>query len=47
MIDMFGRVPAVGESCEAGGVHLRVQKVQGRRITRVRILAQSPDQVSP
>ncbi len=46
VFDTFGRVPAVGETCEVSGVQLRVQKVQGRRITRVRVLASSPDQVS-
>ncbi|MFW2382741.1 MAG: hemolysin family protein [Acidimicrobiales bacterium] len=45
VIDTFGRVPAVGETCEVGGAQVRVQKVQGRRITRVRIHAESPDQV--
>jgi CBS domain containing-hemolysin-like protein len=45
VFDTFGRVPAVGETCEVGGVELRVQKVQGRRITRVRIHATHLDQV--
>ncbi len=42
VIDVFGRVPSVGESCEVSGHLLRVQKVQGRRITRVRIRAAAP-----
>ncbi len=48
VIDAFGRVPAVGETCDVNGVRLRVQKVQGRRITRVRIqnLTPSPEQVA-
>ena len=42
VIDLFGRVPSVGESCKVAGHQLRVQKVQGRRITRVRIRAAAP-----
>ncbi len=37
VIDAFGRVPTVGETVEVNGHLLRVQKVQGRRITRVRV----------
>lgn len=33
----LGHVPAVGESVELGGYHFRVERVQGRRITRVRV----------
>ncbi len=46
VIDTFGRVPSVGESCEVAGRQLRVQKVQGRRITRIRILAPSREEIA-
>ena len=39
VFDVFGRVPSVGESCETNGYELRVERVQGRRVTRVRVLA--------
>lgn len=39
VFDRFGRVPSVGEKCECDGYHLRVERVQGRRIQRVRVLA--------
>jgi CBS domain containing-hemolysin-like protein len=42
VMDVFGRVPSVGESCDVGGHRLAVKKVHGRRITRVRISAQVP-----
>ena len=45
VFDTFGRVPQIGEMCVVAGVRLRVQKVQGRRITRVRILAPVADEV--
>lgn len=35
VFDRFGRIPREGESCESDGYRLRVEKVQGRRITRV------------
>ncbi len=35
VFDCFGRIPLEGESCELEGYRLRVEKVQGRRITRV------------
>ncbi|MEM8925176.1 MAG: hemolysin family protein [Actinomycetota bacterium] len=38
VFDRFGRVPTAGETCEVNGYGLRVERVQGRRITRVRIL---------
>jgi putative hemolysin len=38
VFDSFGRIPSEGESCEAGGYELRVERVQGRRITRVSVL---------
>ncbi|MEL7157244.1 MAG: hemolysin family protein [Actinomycetota bacterium] len=41
VFDRFGRVPIAGETCDANGYHLRVERVQGRRITRVRILRAS------
>ncbi len=39
VFDLFGRVPAVGEVCECEGYHLRVERIQGRRIQRVRVIA--------
>ena len=33
----LGHVPAVGESIEQGGVLLRVERMEGRRITKVRL----------
>lgn len=33
----LGHVPEVGESIETGGVRLRVERMQGRRITSVRV----------
>ncbi|MEM7340637.1 MAG: transporter associated domain-containing protein [Actinomycetota bacterium] len=38
VFDRFGRVPIVGEHCEVNGYSLRVERVQGRRITRVKIV---------
>ncbi|MGF1596344.1 MAG: hemolysin family protein [Acidimicrobiales bacterium] len=38
VFDRFGRVPAVGDTCDVNGYNLRVERLQGRRITRVRIL---------
>ena len=38
VFDRFGRVPAVGDTCDVSGYNLRVERLQGRRITRVRIL---------
>ena len=35
VFDLFGRVPKRGEEREAGGYHLRVDQVHGRRITKV------------
>ncbi len=37
VLDSFGRVPTVGELCSVNGHQLRVEKLQGRRITRVHI----------
>jgi CBS domain containing-hemolysin-like protein len=37
VFDRFGRVPASGETCDVNGYNLRVERLQGRRITRVRI----------
>ena len=33
----LGHVPEVGESIETNGVRLRVERMQGRRITSVRV----------
>ncbi len=38
VFDSFGRVPQEGETCESDGYVLRVERVQGRRIKRVRVL---------
>jgi putative hemolysin len=38
VFDRFGRVPAVGDTCDVNGYSLRVERLQGRRITRVKIL---------
>jgi len=37
VFDLFGRVPIVGESEEVNGYTLRVERLHGRRITRVKI----------
>ena len=38
VFDRFGRVPIAGETCDVNGYGLRVERIQGRRITKVRIL---------
>jgi CBS domain containing-hemolysin-like protein len=38
VFDTFGRVPAVGDTCDVNGYRLRVERLQGRRITRVTVL---------
>jgi CBS domain containing-hemolysin-like protein len=43
VFDCFGRVPSVGDTCAAGGYDLRVERLQGRRITRVKILKPAPE----
>jgi len=37
IFDNLGRVPEVGEGIESGGVRLVVERMEGRRITRVRL----------
>jgi putative hemolysin len=37
IFNTLGHVPSVGESIEEGGVRLRVEQMEGRRITRVRL----------
>ena len=37
MLDLAGRVPAEGETVEVDGFRLRAERVQGRRIARIRI----------
>ncbi|MEZ5167345.1 MAG: hemolysin family protein, partial [Acidimicrobiales bacterium] len=37
IFNSLGRVPAVGEWIEEGGVRLQVEQMEGRRITRVRL----------
>ncbi len=41
VFDRFGRVPREGETCVCDGYVLRVERVKGRRITRVRVLQPS------
>ncbi len=38
VFDRFGRVPKRGESCDVDGYELRVERLQGRRITRVLVV---------
>ncbi len=38
VFDRFGRVPKTGESCNVDGYRLRVERLQGRRITRVLVV---------
>lgn len=42
VFDRFGRVPTAGDTCDTNDYTLRVERVQGRRITRVRILRSHP-----
>ena len=35
VFDVFGRIPGAGEVCEVDGYRLKVERVHGRRITRV------------
>lgn len=42
VFDRFGRVPAAGETCDVNGYRLRVERLQGRRIKRVRIMRMEP-----
>ena len=42
VFDRFGRVPAAGETCDVNGYRLRVERLQGRRIKRVRIMRVEP-----
>ncbi|MFV0258721.1 MAG: transporter associated domain-containing protein, partial [Acidimicrobiales bacterium] len=45
VFDRFGRVPAVGDTCAVSEYQLRVERLQGRRITRVRIAQVESDAV--
>ncbi|HUZ09244.1 MAG TPA: hemolysin family protein [Acidimicrobiales bacterium] len=47
VLDLAGRVPREGESVEVGGFRFVVQRVQGRRIQRVRIAPSAPVAPSP
>jgi CBS domain containing-hemolysin-like protein len=38
VLDRFGRIPHDGEAVDVDGYRLRVERVQGRRVTRVRVL---------
>ena len=42
VFDRFGRVPLEGETTDAEGYTLRVERVQARRITRVHVTAPTP-----
>ena len=42
VLDRFGRVPSEGETCDCEGYLLRVERIQGRRVQRVRILGHDP-----
>jgi CBS domain containing-hemolysin-like protein len=42
VFDRFGRVPVVGDVCDIDGYQLRVERLQGRRITRVRLMTARP-----
>ena len=37
IFNTLGHVPEVGETVESNGVHLRVERIEGRRITSVRV----------
>jgi putative hemolysin len=41
VFDQFGRVPYEGETCDCDGYQLKVERVQGRRITKVHVLTQT------
>jgi len=43
IFDNLGRVPLVGEAIESGGVRLVVERMEGRRITRVRLTPPEPN----
>ncbi|MDA3041046.1 MAG: hypothetical protein O3C27_16250, partial [Actinomycetota bacterium] len=43
VFDVFGRIPHEAETCEVDGYTLRVERVRGRRITKVKILARDVD----
>lgn len=47
VFDRFGRVPTIGETCDVNGYNLRVERLQGRRITRVRIVRTTADETDP
>jgi len=42
VFDVFGRVPVAGEICEVDGYRLKVERTQGRRITRVLVSRLEP-----
>jgi putative hemolysin len=45
IFSMLGRMPAVGDTVEVPGFRLRVDRVQGRRIMRVRLTRLQPEPV--
>jgi CBS domain containing-hemolysin-like protein len=47
VFDRFGRVPSVGDTCDLNGYSLRVERLQGRRITRVRIVSSDSPSLDP
>ncbi len=46
VFDGFGRVPGEGERCEVDGYELEAERVQGRRITRVRVVRRQLNEVT-
>ena len=42
IFNTLGHVPEVGEAVETGGVRLSVERMEGRRITRVRLTRTEP-----
>ena len=47
VFDIFGRVPSAGDVCQVDGYRLKVERIQGRRITRVLVTRVSePDLVT-
>jgi putative hemolysin len=47
IFSLLGHVPRPGEVVEVDGVRLRVERVQGRRITRVRVTPLVPADAEP
>ncbi|MGI9614967.1 MAG: hemolysin family protein, partial [Acidimicrobiales bacterium] len=47
VFDRFGRVPTAGDTVDVNGYSLRVERLQGRRITRVRIVRAESTTLDP